>query len=136
MTFPYAAPDRAKYRPVSVDVAPVEHAILRLGGGSGLAFLPPGSFLEEGVSSVGEESELPLLDAREPVAKAATNAGIDGIDPEGFLVEERAHLNAELPESCSDACGEQWLSVDYLVRNRRWWATHRGRSRTGPCGPL
>lgn len=38
-----------------------------------------------------------VLNASEPVAEAATGAGVEGVNPEGFLVEERAHLNAELP---------------------------------------
>lgn len=69
-----------------------------------LAFLPSCSLLQQLVSSVGQESELPVLYAHEPISKAATNSSVNGVDPEGFLVEERAHLNAELPESCGDAC--------------------------------
>lgn len=38
-----------------------------------------------------------MLHTCEPVAEAATNAGIDGVDPDRLLVEERAHLNAQLP---------------------------------------
>ena len=68
-----------------------------LGSSSLLALLPPRSLLEQLVSSVGEESELAVLNAHEPVAEAATDSGIDGVDPDGLLVEERAHLNAELP---------------------------------------
>lgn len=68
-----------------------------LSSGSLLALLPPGSLLEQLVSSVGEESELAVLNAHEPVAEAAPDSGVDGVDPEGLLVEERAHLNAELP---------------------------------------
>lgn len=65
---------------------------------SGLfALLPPCALLQQLVSSVGEESELALLHARKPVAKAATNSGEDGVDPERFLIEEWAHFNAELP---------------------------------------
>jgi hypothetical protein len=67
------------------------------GSSSLLALLPPCSLLEQLVSSVGEESELAVLDAHEPVAEASTDSSVDGVDPERFLVEERAHLNAELP---------------------------------------
>jgi hypothetical protein len=67
------------------------------GGGGLLAILPSCSLLEQLVSSVCQESELAVLNTHEPVAKAATNSGVDGVDPERFLVEERAHFNAELP---------------------------------------
>jgi len=40
---------------------------------------------------------LPLLNTSEPVAETATGAGVDGVDPERLLVEEGAHLNAQLP---------------------------------------
>jgi hypothetical protein len=66
-------------------------------GGGLLALLPPCSLLEQLVPSVGQQPELPVLNAREPVAKAATDAGVDGVHPERLLVEERAHFNAELP---------------------------------------
>jgi hypothetical protein len=62
-----------------------------------LALLPSCPLLEQLVSSVGQQLELAVLDAREPVAKAAADAGVDGVHPERFLVEERAHFNAELP---------------------------------------
>jgi hypothetical protein len=62
-----------------------------------LALLPPCPLLEQLVSPVGQQPELAVLDAREPVAKAAANAGVDGVHPERLLVEERAHFNAELP---------------------------------------
>jgi hypothetical protein len=69
------------------------------GSGTGglLALLPPCALLEQLVPSVGQQLELAVLDAREPVAKAAADAGVDGVHPERLLVEERAHFNAELP---------------------------------------
>lgn len=74
-----------------------------------------------------------LLDAREPVAEAAANAGEDGVDPERLLVEERALFNAQLPQPC----GHAWMgSVGILVGVQRPWQTYRARSRKGPCGPL
>jgi hypothetical protein len=71
---------------------------LRLLNGSGfLALLPPCPLLEQCVASVGQVLELAVLDAHQPVAEAAADASIDGVDPERLPVEERAHLNAELP---------------------------------------
>lgn len=68
-----------------------------LRGGGLLALLPPCPLLEQCIASVGQVPELAVLDAHQPVAEAAANAGIDGVDPERLPVEERAHLNAELP---------------------------------------
>jgi len=62
-----------------------------------LALLPPCAFLEQCVAAVGQVLELAVLDAHQPVAEAAADASIDGVDPERLAVEERAHLNAELP---------------------------------------
>lgn len=90
-------PNPAHYTSTSARV-PSSYVCLRLLGSSSLlALLPPRSLLEQLVSSVGKESELAVLDAHEPVAEAATDSGIDGVDPERLFVEERAHLNAELP---------------------------------------
>jgi hypothetical protein len=72
-------------------------ALRVLCGGSLFALLPPCSLFKQLVSSVGQQSELAVLDARKPVAKAATNSGVDGVHPKRLLVEERAHFNAELP---------------------------------------
>lgn len=62
-----------------------------------LALLPSCPLLQQLVSAVGQKSELSVLHAHEPVAKAATNARIDGVDPERFLVEEGSHFDTELP---------------------------------------
>jgi hypothetical protein len=105
-----------------------------LRGTSGLlALLPSCSLLDQGVSSVGQESELSLLNTREPVAEAATKAGVDGVDPEGLLVEERAPLNAQLPQPRGNAWSMS--SVESLVGMRRRLETYRTRSRRGSCGP-
>ena len=75
-----------------------------LRGTSGLlALLPSCSLLKKGVSSVGQESKLSLLNTGEPVTEAATDAGVDRVDPERLLVEERAHLNAQLPQPRGNA---------------------------------
>lgn len=68
-----------------------------LSGSSFLAGLPPCALLEKSISPVCQHLELALFDACEPVSEAATDGCVDGVDPEGFLVEERAHFNAELP---------------------------------------
>lgn len=82
----------------SAALFPTPPLVLAMSCTSGLfALLPPCALLQQLVSSVGEESELALLHARKPVAKAATNSGEDGVDPERFLIEEWAHFNAELP---------------------------------------
>jgi hypothetical protein len=62
-----------------------------------LALLPPCALLEQCVAAVGQVPELAVLDAHQPVAEAAADASIDGVDPERLFVEQRAHLNAELP---------------------------------------
>jgi hypothetical protein len=62
-----------------------------------VTLLPPCPLLEQLISSVGQQPELAVFDTREPVAKAATDSSVDGVHPKRLLVEERAHLNAELP---------------------------------------
>lgn len=61
------------------------------------------TLLEQRVPLLAQESVLSLLHAKQPVAEAATDAGIYRVDPKRVLVEERAHLNAELPYADSDA---------------------------------
>ena len=41
--------------------------------------------------------------ALQPVSEAATDTGEDRVHPEGFLEEERASFDAELPEVNGDA---------------------------------
>lgn len=50
-----------------------------------------------------QDSLLPLIHARQPVPEAAADAGEQRIRPQRLLVEERAHLDAELPEACCEA---------------------------------
>jgi hypothetical protein len=79
-------------------------------------FLPSRTLFQQLVASIGQHPELSVLDAHEPVSKAAANSSVDGVDPERLLVEERAHLNAELPQSCSDACNKpRWLASALAV---------------------
>jgi hypothetical protein len=51
------------------------------GSSSVLALLPSCSLLEQLVSSVGQQAELSVLNAHEPVAEAATNSSVDGVHP-------------------------------------------------------
>jgi hypothetical protein len=52
-----------------------------------LAFLSSRALFQQLVSSIGQEPELAVLDAHEPVSKAATNACVYWIHPERLLVE-------------------------------------------------
>lgn len=77
-----------------------------LGVGRGVEALPlsaPPSLLQQRASGVCEDAHLPVLDALQPVAKGSANAGVHGVGPEGLAGEERAHLNAQLPDANGDA---------------------------------
>ena len=52
---------------------------------------------QQRISSVGEHLELSCFHAHEPVTEASSNRCIDRVNPEGFLVKEGTHFNAELP---------------------------------------
>lgn len=62
-----------------------------------------GPLLQNRLFSVGEHGVLPLVDALQPVPEAPADAGEHGPGPERAAVEERPHLEAELPESGGDS---------------------------------
>jgi hypothetical protein len=76
---------------------------------------PPCALLEDGRFPLGQHGRLPLVDALEPVSEAAADAGKDGPGPEGGLVEEGAHLEAELPEADGDACLDSHNCVSFVM---------------------
>lgn len=70
----------------------------------GLPGGPPRALLEDDGFPVLEHLGLSLVDALQPVSEAAARAGKEGPGPERGAVEERAHLEAELPEADGHAC--------------------------------
>lgn len=72
-----------------------------------VALVPSPSLLQNGLSSLSEDLQLSLLDALEPVAETSTNTREEGVHPEGFLIQEGAHFDAQLPESDGNACGQR-----------------------------
>lgn len=63
----------------------------------------PRPLLQQRLLSIRQDRRLPVVDALQPVAEAGTARGVDGVDPEGALVEEGAHLDADLPEAYGGA---------------------------------
>lgn len=68
------------------------------------ALLSSPTLLEQSLPSLREDLQLPVLNALEPVPEASSDAREERVHPEGFLVQERAHLDAQLPEADGDAC--------------------------------
>ena len=50
-----------------------------------------------------QRRSLSIVNALQPVSEARAAEGVDGVSPEGGLVEERAHLDADLPEAHGEA---------------------------------
>lgn len=106
----------------------------------GLPGGPPRALLEDDGFPVLEHLGLSLVDALQPVSEAAARAGEDGPGPERGAVEERAHLEAELPEadghacdvlvSCSQSCPSISLSISETRRRPDFEKTQGGRYRT------
>lgn len=57
------------------------------------------SLLQQDGLALSQRSALTVVDTLQPIAEAGAAGGVDGVCPEGLLVEERAHLNADLPEA-------------------------------------
>lgn len=60
------------------------------------------SLLQQNRLALSQCSALSVVDALQPVSKAGAAEGVHGVGPEGLLVEERAHLDADLPEADSN----------------------------------
>ena len=68
--------------------------------GARVQALPLGSpppLLDQSVAGLAEVAHLVVLHALEPVAEAGADEAVDGVGEEALAVEERAHLDAELP---------------------------------------
>lgn len=63
----------------------------------------PRPLLQQRLLAVVQESSLVVVDALEPVSEARAACRVEGVDPEGALVEEWAHLDADLPEAHAQA---------------------------------
>lgn len=70
------------------------------------ALIPSSTLLENSLSSLRENLCLSVLNSLQPISEASTDASEEGVDPEGFLAQERAHFDSELPEADGDACGD------------------------------
>lgn len=66
--------------------------------------IPSSTLLENGLSSLRENLCLSVLNTLQPITEASTDTGEEGVDPEGFLAQERAHFDSELPEADGNAC--------------------------------
>ena len=66
--------------------------------------ISPPSLLEDSFPSLCEHLKLSVLNTLHPVAEASTNTSKEGINPEGFLREDGAHFDSELPEPDGNAC--------------------------------
>lgn len=62
------------------------------------------ALLEEEGLALAQRLGLAVVDALQPVAEAGAAEGVHGVGPQRGLVEEGAHLDADLPEADSDAC--------------------------------
>lgn len=69
------------------------------------------SLLEKDGLSLLQCVGLSVVDALEPVSEAGAAGRIDGVHPEGGLVEEGAHLNTHLPESGAEAFNFRYVSI-------------------------
>jgi hypothetical protein len=68
-----------------------------------LSLRPPRSLLQQTCPPRSQDSLLSLFHTHQPVAERAACASEDGVHPEGSLVEERTHLEAELPDADCEA---------------------------------
>lgn len=59
--------------------------------------------LEEESLAIVQRRGLSVVDALEPVSEAGAAEGVHGVGPEGALVEEGSHLDADLPEAHGEA---------------------------------
>lgn len=62
------------------------------------------SLLEQCVAGVGENAQLSLLDALQPVTERGADAAEERVCPESVALEDGAHFNAELPDADGNAC--------------------------------
>lgn len=76
----------------------------RLGRRLRITLRLPRPLLQQQSLALFQHLGLSVVDALQPVSEAGTAGGVDGVHPEGALVEEGAHLNADLPESHGEAC--------------------------------
>lgn len=72
--------------------------------------IPSSTLLQNGLSSLGENLCLSVLNTLQPVTEAATDTSEEGVDPEGFFAQKRAHFDSELPKTNGDACGAGHVS--------------------------
>ena len=85
--------------------APLVYRIpLRRLAGTCLPCRPPRSLRQNSVFAFGEDCRLFLVDSLEPVTEACSGAREDGVCPQRSSVEQRSHLEAQLPQSGGDAC--------------------------------
>ena len=68
-----------------------------------IALVPSPTLVQNGFPALREDLKLTALNTLQPVTEASTNTGEERVDPEGFLGEDRAHFDTELPEADGDA---------------------------------
>lgn len=86
-----------------------------------LPLVSPPTLLEDGFSSLGEHLELSVLNTLKPVAKASTNTGEKGVDPERFLGEDGTHFDSELPKADGNAYVNVARLVQWLFQDNPEW---------------
>lgn len=76
---------------------------LRLSSSSGVPLRLSLPLLQEHSLARRQRGRLSVVDALQPISEARAAEGVDGVCPEGRLVEEWAHFDADLPEAGGEA---------------------------------
>ncbi|QBZ64704.1 hypothetical protein PoMZ_06403, partial [Pyricularia oryzae] len=85
---------------------------------SGLQLLcSPCTLLQQELFPLCQHGGLPIINALQPVSKATTDRTEERVSPEALLVEQRHHLETQLPRSDGHACPSR----------KRGGVTHRSR---------